>query len=180
MPVEIEKKYRLTPQQREEILARLPEIGARRERVDFEVNTLYDGDSLDSERAVLRLRRVGPRAILTFKERLPGSSPIKHQLEDETTVGDADAMDAILESLGFNPTLIYEKRRERWLLEETEIVVDELPFGWFMEIEGEESAINDIEKKLAIKRLKAEVETYPNLTRQHGTNVGGVIEARFK
>jgi adenylate cyclase class 2 len=180
MPVEIEKKYRLTPHQREEIRARLPEIGARREQIDFEVNTLYSGDSIDTDRAVLRLRRVGPRAILTFKERLPGSSPIKHQLEDETTVGDADAMDAILESLGFNPTLIYEKRRERWQLEETEIVIDELPFGLFMEIEGEENSINDIEQKLAIKRLKAEVETYPSLTRQHGTNIGGVIEARFK
>ena len=179
MPIEIEKKYRLTPQQREQILRRLPEIGARRERTDFEVNTLYAGDSIDNERAVLRLRRVGNRAVLTFKERLPGISPIKHQLEDETTVGDADAMDAILESLGFNPTLIYEKRRERWQLGETEIVVDELPFGLFMEIEGEESAILDIEMKLAIKRLEAETATYPSLTREHGAENNGVIEARF-
>ena len=180
MPIETEKKYRLTPRQQQEILARLPEIGARRDGTDFEVNTLYAGDSLDPYRAVLRLRRVGERAILTFKERLPGSSAVKNQLEDETTVGDADAMDAILESLGFNPTLIYEKRRDRWQLGETEIVLDELPFGLFMEIEGEENSINDIEQKLAIKRLTAEVETYPNLTRQHGINVGGVIEARFK
>ena len=179
MPIEVEKKYRLTSRQREEILARLPEIGARRDGTDFEVNTLYAGDSLDPYRAVLRLRRVGERAILTFKERLPSNSTVKHQLEDETSVGDPDAMDAILESLGFNPTLIYEKRRERWQLGETEIVLDELPFGLFMEIEGEESSINDIEKKLAIKRLKPEMETYPNLTRQHGTNIGGVIEARF-
>jgi len=180
MPIEIEKKYRLTPRQRDEIVTRLPAIGAQRGRTDFEVNTLYAGDSIDMERAVLRLRRVGTRAILTFKERLPGISPIKHQLEDETTVGDPDAMDAILESLGFNPTLIYEKRREKWQLGETEIVLDELPFGLFMEIEGEEQSINDIEKKLAIKRLKPEVETYPNLTRQHGTSVDGVIEARFR
>lgn len=180
MPIEIEKKYRLTPRQRQEILARLPEIGARLERTDFEVNTLYAGDSIDPHSAVLRLRRIGSQAILTFKERLSGSSPIKHQLEDETTVDDPDAMDAILESLGFNPSLIYEKRREIWHLGETEIVLDELPFGLFMEIEGEENSINDIEKKLAIKRLKAEVDTYPNLTRQHGTSVGGVIEARFE
>ena len=180
MPIEVEKKYRLTSRQRQDIVARLPEIGALLDRTDFEVNTLYAGDSIDPHRTVLRLRRIGPRAILTFKERLQGSSPIKHQLEDETTVGDPDAMDAILESLGFNPALIYEKRRETWQLGETEIVLDELPFGLFMEIEGEENSINDIEKRLAIKRLKAEVETYPNLTRQHGTIVGGVIEARFK
>ena len=47
MPIEVEKKYRLTSRQREEILARLPEIGARRDGTDFEVNTLYAGDSLD-------------------------------------------------------------------------------------------------------------------------------------
>lgn len=179
MPIETEKKYRLTKKQREEIVSRLPEIGATRDRVDFEVNTLYAGDSLDPDRAVLRLRRVGDRGILTYKERLPSDSPIKHQLEDETTVGDPDAMDAILESLGFNPTLLYEKRRERWLLGQTEIVIDELPFGLFMEIEGEEAEIRDIESKLAIKRLKTEVSTYPQLTRKHGTNNDGVIESRF-
>lgn len=180
MPIETEKKYRLTKKQREEIVSRLPEIGATRDRVDFEVNTLYAGDSLDPDRAVLRLRRVGDRGILTYKERLPSDSPIKHQLEDETTVGDPDAMDAILESLGFNPTLLYEKRRECWLLGQTEIVIDELPFGLFMEIEGEEAEIRDIESKLAIKRLKTEVSTYPQLTRKHGTNNDGVIESRFE
>jgi hypothetical protein len=48
-----------------------------------------------------------------------------------------------------------------------------------MEIEGDESSINDIEKKLAIKRLKAETATYPSLTRDHGIDNNGVIEARF-
>jgi adenylate cyclase class 2 len=179
MAIEIEKKYRLTPKQREEVLIRLPELGATRESADFEINTLYSGDSIDSKRAVLRLRRIGERGILTFKERLPSDSPIKHQLEDETTVGDPDAMDAILESLGFNPTLIYEKRRERWLIGDTEVVIDELPFGLFMEIEGEEHAIKQIEKNLAIKRLKSETATYPLLTREHGIETDGVVEARF-
>jgi adenylate cyclase class 2 len=180
MPIEIEKKYRLTQKQREEILVRLAEIGAIHQRIDFEVNTLYAGDSIDAKREVLRLRRVGEKGILTFKERLPGDSPIKHQLEDETSVGDPEAMDAILESLGFNPSMVYEKRRERWMLGNTEIVLDELPFGLFMEIEGEESAIREIEKKLTIKRLRAETETYPGLTWKHGVNNGGVVEARFK
>lgn len=180
MPIEIEKKYRVTQKQRKEILLRLSEIGATHQKIDFEVNTLYTGNAIDTEREVLRLRRVGKKGILTFKERLPGDSSIKHQLEDETTVGDPDAMDAILESLGFNPIMVYEKRRERWMLGNTEIVIDELPFGLFMEIEGEESAIREIEKKLAIKRLKAETETYPRLTWKHGVNNGGVVEARFK
>jgi adenylate cyclase class 2 len=179
MGLEIEKKYRLSKKQQEEVLRRLPEIGARKKRVDFEVNTLYSGENLEHTRAILRLRRVGDRGILTYKERLPSVSPIKHQLEDETVVEDPDAMNLILESLGFLPALVYEKRRHRWQLGKTEIVIDELPFGLFMEIEGTEQGIRDVESKLAIKRLRSEMATYPQLTLKHGTDRGGLIEARF-
>ena len=177
--IEIEKKYRLSKPQREAILRRLPEIGARPRGEEFEENTLYDGESLDSARAVLRLRRAGKTATLTYKERFPTSSSIKHQREDETRVADPEAMEAILDALGFTPTLVYEKRRQTWRLGKTEIVVDELPFGLFMEIEGSEVDIAAVELKLAIKGLRAERETYPHLARKHGKRYGNIIEARF-
>jgi adenylate cyclase, class 2 len=177
--IEIEKKYRLTKKQREEVLARLPEIGARRIGEEFEENTLYAGETLDVERSVLRLRRVGKRGILTYKERFPTRSDIKHQQEDETRVDDPEAMASILDAMGFTPAVVYEKRRETWRLGKTEIVIDELPFGLFMEIEGDESGIRQVEAKLAMKRLKSEDATYPQLTRTHGTDHCGVIEARF-
>ena len=179
MSIEIEKKYRLTSKQREEVLLRLPQIGAKRSGEEFEENTLYAGEALDLARSVLRLRRVGKRAILTYKERFPTRSDIKHQREDETAVADANAMELILEALGFTAALVYEKRRETWTLGKTEIVIDELPFGLFMEIEGTEQDIRDIENKLTIKRLRAESATYPQLTLKHGTDYGGVIESRF-
>jgi adenylate cyclase, class 2 len=179
MPIEIEKKYRLTKKQREEVLRRLPSIGAKRNGEEFEVNTLYAGGTLNQGRSVLRLRRVGKRGILTYKERFPTRSAIKHQREDETRVNDPDAMELILDALGFAPALIYEKRRETWQLGKTEIVLDELPFGLFMEIEGTEKSIRDIESKLAIKRLRTEPATYPQLSLKHGTDRDGVIESRF-
>ena len=89
-------------------------------------------------------------------------------------------MASILDAMGFMPALVYEKRRETWALGKTEIVIDELPFGLFMEIEGDESGIREVEAKLAMKRLKSEDATYPQLTLKHGTDHGGVIEARFK
>lgn len=180
MPIEIEKKYRLTKKQKEEVLLRLPKIGASRTGEDFEVNILYTGETLDLERSVLRLRRIGSRAILTYKERFPTLSEIKHQREDETSVADPDAMEAILDALGFTPALVYEKRRETWRLGKAEIVIDELPFGLFMEIEGSEEQIRKVERDLSIQRLRAETATYPQLTWKHGTNTGGVVEARFE
>ena len=180
MPLEVEKKYRLTAKQRDEVRARLPEIGAVREGEEFEVNTLYNGDAVELNQAVLRLRRIDDRALLTYKERVGTRTDIKQQLEFETAIENPDAIEFILEALGYYPALVYEKRRETWRIEDTEVVIDELPFGLFMEIEGEEQSIQDIENRLAIKRLIGEPLAYPRLTMNHGTNIAGVIEARFE
>lgn len=190
MSIEIEKKYRLTKKQRGELQRRLPELGAVFAGEAFEENTLYGGGVLALGRSVLRLRRFGDGtdpessgseqpAVLTYKQRLPGVSAIKQQVEDETEVADAEAMEAILDSLGFVPALVYEKRRATWQLGVAEIVIDELPFGLFMEIEGPEPAIKEIERRLAIKGLKAEQATYPQLTELHGESFNGMIAARF-
>jgi len=193
MPIEVEKKYRLTKAQRQDVLGRLSEIGAVCEGEEFEENTLYSGNGLEAGRSALRLRRINSgaaipvavqsrpaRAMLTYKQRFPSASSIKQQQEDETEVADPEAMEDILEGLGFVPALVYEKRRVTWRLVDAEIVIDELPFGLFMEIEGPEGAIREVEHQLAIKGLKAEHATYPSLTERHGKSHNGVIEARFK
>ena len=177
--IEIEKKFRLTKRQRDAVLRRLPEIGATLQREEFEENTLYMGGPLCTGACVLRLRRVDGRATLTFKKRIPSSAGIKHQLEDETVVADPEAMDAILDALGFTPALVYEKRRQTWVLGKTEIVVDVLPFGLFMEIEGKVNSIRAVERKLGLKGLRAEHATYPQLAEKHGKLYDGLIEARF-
>lgn len=177
--IEVEKKFRLTKRQRDAVLRRLPDIGATLEREEFEENTLYSGAALNSGSCVLRLRRVGGRATLTYKRRLPGSSQIKQQREEETAVADPEAMEAILEVLGYTPAMVYEKRRQTWTLGKTEIVIDVLPFGLFMEIEGRANEIRAVERKLALKGLRAEPATYPQLTQKHGKSLEGLIEARF-
>ena len=84
MPIEIEKKYRLTKSRRRAIEKRLRELGVSPRPVQFEENTLYRGGRIELGNCALRLRRVGARAILTFKLRLPSKSSIKHQQEEET------------------------------------------------------------------------------------------------
>ena len=180
MPIEIEKKYRLPKQRRVAVERRLHETGALSKPIEFEENTLYRGGRLKLGGCALRLRRVGARAILTFKQRLPTKSSIKHQQEEETEVADAEAAHAILTALGFQPALVYEKRRTRWQLGRAEIVIDELPFGLFMEIEGTEKEIARVETLLGIEDLPAVMETYPTLTANLGKERKGIVEARFK
>jgi adenylate cyclase, class 2 len=177
--LEIEKKYRLTKDQREAVLERLSEIGAKHTGEEFEENVLYGSHLVDLGRSILRLRRTGNAAVLTHKERLPDSSPIKHQKENETRVEDPEAMADILAALSFTPNLVYEKVRDIWDVNDVEIVIDRLPFGLFMEIEGSEENIEAAESKLGIKELAAEHATYPELTAKHGKQSGDVIEARF-
>jgi adenylate cyclase, class 2 len=179
MPIEIEKKYRLTKKQRAEIEQRLHELGVSATELEFEENILYRGGRLDRGGCALRLRRVNGRALLTFKQRFPTKSSIKHQREEETEVGDADTLAAILHALEFRPALVYEKRRTRWHIGKAEVALDELPFGLFMEIEGNEKEINRVEKLLKAESLPAVLETYPTLTSRLGKRRAGVVAARF-
>ena len=177
--IEIEKKYRLTKTLHGSVSRRLKQIGAIQRGEEFEENTLYSGGDLKLGRTVLRLRRVGKHAMLTYKERYPRTSTIKYQREEETRIADPATMNRILEALGFKPSVVYEKRRQTWRLGKAEIVLDELPFGLFMEIEGSEDDIKAIEKKIG-QGLKAEPATYPQLALKHGKHNGDVVEARFK
>lgn len=180
MGIEIEKKYRLTDGQRETLLRRLSDVDATARGEEFEENTLYAGNGLEPRNRVLRLRRVGGRAILTYKERRASASAIRHQREDETRVEDADALAAILDALGFRPALVYEKQRTTWHVADVEVVVDELPFGLFMEIEGAEDSINEVEHLLELSEVEAEHATYPELTERYGTKIDDRVEARFE
>jgi hypothetical protein len=58
-------------------------------------------------------------------------------------------------------------------------VIDELPFGLFMEIEASVKEIKRVEQLLGAEKFPAVMETYPSLTRQFGETKRGVIEARF-
>jgi adenylate cyclase class 2 len=180
MGTEIEKKYRLTTSEVERLRARLRELAGLAARgEEFEENTIYAGARLGAGLRTLRLRRVEGRAVLTLKEREPSADAIKRQREEETEVSDADALDAILGTLGYAPVLVYEKRRETWHLDDVEVVIDELPFGWFAEIEGDAEAILLAETKLDLAGAQAEHATYPALARTHGKLNGDVTESRF-
>lgn len=81
---------------------------------------------------VLRLRQ--DRTVrLTYKT--PGeTSEVRHEIEFE--VDDLEAARAFLEALGFERAFTYEKYREVFALDPVHVMLDELPFGCFTEIEG--------------------------------------------
>lgn len=180
MALEIEKKYVLDKKLIVELTAKLGELRATFDYETFEENYLHRGGALDNLNAVLRLRKTNGRTLLTYKEKLASEKDIKHQIEFETEVSDVDAMENIIEKLGYKLAVVYEKHRKAWRLGKVEVVLDELPFGYYMEIEGEVKDILKAEKLLGAADLTSEARGYPRLTLKFGTEKDGVIESRFE
>lgn len=105
-----------------------------------EVNLRFDDPNGDLRRSkrVLRLRQ-DTDAKFTFKgpseERAGG---VLSRREIEFTVGSFDAAKEFLEALGFVPVVFYEKYRATYELNGVHVMLDELPYGDFVEIEGED------------------------------------------
>ena len=177
--LELEKKYRLTEEAWDSVVATLDEMHAEFVGEDHEENVIYAGAALQPSGGVIRIRKTQDRALLTFKRRLEDPADVKRQVEHETEISDPDAVTRILTELRLQPVIIYEKRRRTWKLRDVEIVLDELPFGLFMEIEGSVTGIKEAEMLLDIEHLAAEHETYPQMTARFGKKVGERMEARF-
>jgi len=180
MAIEIEKKYILDKKLIVELTTRLNEVGAVFISEVFEENYLHRGGVLDGRPAVLRLRKTGDTTILTYKERVAAEGDFKHQIEFETGVTDVDATENIIQKLGYKLAAIYEKHRKSWRLGNVEVVLDELPFGYYMEIEGPTDDIIVAEQLLGADKLQPEPRGYPRLTVKYGKVVKGVSEARFR
>ncbi|HMJ08329.1 MAG TPA: class IV adenylate cyclase [Pyrinomonadaceae bacterium] len=179
MAIEIEKKYLLTLDVFAKIENRLGEIGAVSRGEDFEENTIFSLQELTGKPGILRIRKTEKRILLTCKRRTPSITDSKHQVEYEVEVSDGEAMRDIILELGLTPSVVYEKRRRSWTIADAEVVLDVLPFGLYMEIEGTEHSIESIESMLEIEDLINEPRTYPGLTQLFGKQIGNVFESRF-
>ena len=179
MAIEIEKKYRIDKKLLVELTAKLSELGAEFTSEVFEENYLHRGGVLDERNAVLRLRKTNDKTVFTYKEKVVSDTVFKHQIEFETDVSNVEATENIIEKLGYKLSVVYEKHRKTWQLGNVEVVLDELPFGYFMEIEGGIDDILAAEKLLDIEHLETEARGYPRLTLKYGKQVDGVVESRF-
>lgn len=151
MAIEIEVKFLVTDLNA--LLERLTTLGAQSRGRVFETNIRYEdaSDSLIQRKSLLRLRK-DQKATLTHKSPVPGDDgrDVKMYNELEVTVGDFETTDAILLSLGFHQAQRYEKWRETFMMDETVICMDTLPFGEFIEIEGEQAAIQATAGRLGL------------------------------
>lgn len=126
---------------------RLEALGARPYQPRMhEANIRFDTADGTLTRAgkVLRLRKAG-KVILTYKEpETPAPAgtpaPARRSLETEIVVDSLEKTAHLLQSLGFRPLVRYEKHREVFHWKSVLLMLDQLPFGDFLELEGPDLA----------------------------------------
>ncbi len=129
----------------------------------FERNLRLDSaeEGLLQQQYLLRLRQDSANK-LTFKgpsaEQAHSEAKVREELEIE--VSDFDTTLLIFQRLGYEPVQVYEKYRETFELGELEIVLDEMPFGDFVELEGPESAIRASAERLGLDWQKRLLTNY--------------------
>jgi adenylate cyclase, class 2 len=118
----------------------------------FERNIRYENadESLTARGIIVRLRQ-DHRNRLTYKEPSKAHEDgLTTRFEAEVEIDDFDTMALILERLGYHPHTTYEKYRTTYTLDGAEIVLDELPYGDFVEIEGQPDNIHRVIDKLGL------------------------------
>ena len=131
----------------------LKKIEARIQKLDsrliqarvLETNIRFDlpDSGLSSTGQVLRLRQ-DTKTRLTYKNAGSKKQGVVNRTEIEFVVEDFDKAKNFLEALGYRKFLQYNKYRTTYELEHCHIMLDELPYGEFVEIESEN--VNAIQK----------------------------------
>lgn len=168
MPLEIEVKFYLDIKEisRNQILNRIAELGGRSNGAVFERNIRFEdeGHSLLEKKSLLRLRK-DRRTRLTFKSESAGVSGqdrknFKIFNELEVDVSDFSTMVRILEALGFHQAQVYEKWRETFVVGNSLICMDTMPFGEFLEIEGQREEIPKLAAEIGLDWNRRILENY--------------------
>ncbi len=135
----------MTEQEAKFYLLNLPALEARLQAAGAvleaprvkEVNLRFDTPegTLSAARQALRLRQ-DSRARMTFKSPMLPGQQVSVREEIEFEVSDFDAARALLEALGYQVSVMYEKFRATYAFMGCHVTLDEMPYGDFAEIEG--------------------------------------------
>ncbi len=154
-------------------IADLPAVAARLSALParllqprtHEINLRFDTPTgeLLREMRVLRLRQ-DTQAHLTYKG--PGQivEGTRLRQEIELVVSDFAAARALLEALGYQVVMMYEKYRAAYAYQEAEISLDEMPYGNFVEIEAADPAhIRSVANRLGLTWEARVLDSYTAL-----------------
>ena len=150
-PLEIEVKFNI--KNIEPVREQIIKTGAESHGRFFESNICLDNakGGLFLSDSLLRLRK-DKKTTLTYKTKPNvGDSEFKVVKELEVEVSDFEMMLNILGALGFHRSQVYEKYRETFAIGDTQLGLDCMPFGNFLEIEGGKDEIRNLAQQIGMQ-----------------------------
>jgi adenylate cyclase class 2 len=137
----------------------------------FEINLVFDTPErrLLNAGALLRLRLLGKRGLLTYKGPVEPGVPHKTRLEVESEIADPEAVRFVLERLGYQPVFRYDKFRTEFARqrESGTATIDETPIGAFFELEGSPSWVDRSARRLGFSPADYITSSYGRLWSEH-------------
>lgn len=126
----------------------------------FEKTIRYDNDDqcLFGQGIFIRTKS-GLRNVLTLKEKT-SDNDLLERYTTEIEIDDIEKMEYILSRIGFTNKVIMEKYRLYFKWNNIEISIDELPFGIYLEIKGDDKEIEKLSKQLGFKSKDMIIVTY--------------------
>ena len=160
----IEKEIKVEVENPQQFLSLLIEKKAKKKREGFQRTIRMDtpDNGLEKQGTFLRVR-TGGKNIVTLKKKIKTDGDVFARRELETEVKDPKLLADIFANLGFTKRYIMEKYRIDYEYKNTKISLDELPFGVFVEIEGEPADIKNVANELNLDLSNKIVVTYWDL-----------------
>jgi len=126
------------------------------------------GYELRAADQLLRLRRSGSRAMVTYKGPT-NRERYKSREEIEFDVSDPAAFELVLDRLGYQPRFRYEKYRTifREPGGQGVVTIDETPIGIFLELEGEAAWIDRVAARLGFSTAEYCTASYGALYQEY-------------
>lgn len=174
---EIEVKFKI--ENIKQIREKVKETGAKRKSKVIEQDLGFDTKQkkLKQKGQLLRIRRADGNVYLTFKSPRK-SNHFKEMEELELGIEDFNKMKQILKRLGFLPQRGFKKERETWQYKNSEILIDQLGFANFLEIEGSKKEIKEITELLDLDWSERMTDNYLEVYQQY-CKEKGIKEQKF-
>lgn len=170
----------------DDIRERLEAIGAKLETpMRLMHRVIIESPVMRTKNAFLRVRDEGNRVTMTYKQF--DALSVDGAKEHEIVVNNFNETVALLEAAGLAYSSLQETKRETWMFNDTEVVIDEWP--WlrpYIEIESNnEAQVKDVAQKLGFlwedavfgDVMVAYRKQYPHLTDED--TVGNIPEVKF-
>lgn len=169
---EDEIKIKISKTKAKSLIKNLVKLGARKEFCIKQITHRFDSrDNLLAKQGIFLRTREGEINSLTLKRKLAKDwGKIKSREETEINIGQRSQLKSfnkIIKMLGFNKQTVMEKYRQQWSFKGFKIAIDELSFGFYVEIEGNRNKLFKIAEMLKLSKNKIVKGTYWDLFKEY-------------